>query len=49
MQNFENLEDMLINLDHNFNMITLSEVWNSEEKKATSRPGELRGYYEYLP
>ena len=47
-QNFENLEDLIINHDHVFDVIALSETWNSEEKKQHFKAGSLQGYHNFI-
>ena len=45
--NFENLEILLSNIEHKFDIIVLTEAWNSEEKKSCFSPGHLEGYQNY--
>ena len=46
--NFENLEVRLKNLDFEFDVVCLSEVWNCKAKKKSFLPGVLPGYREYM-
>ena len=46
--NFEKLELLLDNIDYNFDVIGLTETWNSEEKIHMFNPGILVGYQEYI-
>ena len=45
--NFENLEDHLIRLEFQFDLICLSETWNSNSRKAKFKPPVLNGYNTY--
>jgi len=47
-RNFENLEDLIINHDHVFDVIALSETWNSEEKNKHFIAGSLQGYHNFI-
>ena len=44
-QNFDNLEDLIINHEHTFNIIVLSETRNSEEKSKNFVAGSIKGYH----
>ena len=47
MHHFEYLENLLKDLgDHKFDIIALSETWNTENKKLTFRAGNLDGYHQ---
>ena len=45
--NIEQLEDLLHDLDHTFDIIALSETWNSEKTQLTFSPKRLEGYQDY--
>jgi hypothetical protein len=45
--NFDKLEQLIINLDHEFDVIALTETWNSNEKSHLFKPGLLEGYQPY--
>ena len=45
--NFENLEILLHNIEHNFDIIVLTETWKSEEKMSCFSPRHLEGYQKY--
>ena len=44
--NFERLHTQLVNLDHNFDIIALSEVWNPSSKNF--KPGKIDGHKNYV-
>ena len=46
-QNVENLEDLLHDLDHSFDIIALSETWNPEKSKDSFSAKRIDGYLEY--
>ena len=43
--NFENLETLIHDLDINFDVITLSETWNPENKNHLYQPPTLENYH----
>ena len=45
--NIGNLEDLLHDLDHTFDIIALSETWNPEKTKDTFLPKRIDGYLDY--
>ena len=45
--NFDDLNILLSTLKFDFDIIALTETWNSIEKKNTFNPGKLEGYYPY--
>ena len=45
--NINNLEDLLHDLDHSFDVIALSETWNPEKTCDTFLPKKLEGYLDY--
>ena len=47
-QNFENLEDLIVNHEHIFDIIALSETWNSDEKSQNFKAGNLQGYHDFI-
>ena len=44
MYNFGQLEMLLVDLDFKFDVIALTETWNSKKKGVTFDPGFLDGY-----
>ena len=46
--NFENLDLLITDLDFKFDIIALTETWNSNEKKHLFQAGNLAGYQQYL-
>ena len=46
--NIENLEDLLHDMDFPFDIIALSETWNSEKNKQNFSPKIIEGYHEYI-
>ena len=45
--NIENLEDLLSDLQFEFNIIALTETWNPEKTKDRFNPKVIPGYHEY--
>ena len=45
--NFEKLELLLYELNFKFDIIVLTETWNSETRKHLFNPGLLLGYLQY--
>ena len=45
--NFENLQNLIKNLDHSFNVISVSEAWIPESKSEQFNPEILEGYQKY--
>ena len=45
--NIENLEDLLHDMDHKFDIIALTETWNPEMKKSDFNPKRIEGYLDY--
>ena len=45
--NFENLEILLENLNHKFDIIALTETWNPEEKSKIFKAGHIADYQDY--
>ena len=48
MHNFDHLNYLLNNLNYKFDIIALSETWNSTQKVQNFRPGIIEGYHQYL-
>ena len=48
MGNFDKLQDHLIKLQHKFDIVGLSETWNSSSNRGKFKPGTLAGYHAYL-
>ena len=46
--NYENLEILLTNLDHKFDIISVSETWTSDSKQNSLKSGTINGYQSYL-
>ena len=46
--NYENLEILLTNLDHKFDIISVSETWTSGSKQNSLKSGTINGYQSYL-
>ena len=46
--NFDNLELLLHDLDHNFDIIALTETWNPENKKHLFSPKNIENYHDYI-
>ena len=45
--NIENLEDLLSDLQYEFNVIALTETWNPEKSKDRFTAKQIQGYHEY--
>ena len=45
--NFENLQNLIKNLDHSFSVISVSEAWTPESKSEQFNPEILEGYQKY--
>ena len=45
--NIENLEDLLTDLQYDFNVIALTETWNPEKSKDRFNAKHIPGYHEY--
>ena len=45
--NIEDLEDLLIAMNHKFDIIALTETWDSEKSKTEFKAKDLIGYHEY--
>ena len=45
--NHKNLQILLSNLQHNFDIISLTETWDQIEKRDTFMPNNLNGYHKY--
>ena len=45
--NFEKLEMLLYEMNHKFDIVALTETWNSETRKRLFNPGALLGYHQY--
>ena len=48
MGNFDKLHDHLIRLQHKFDIVGLSETWNSSSNRGNFKPGTLAGCHTYL-
>ena len=48
MGNFQHLNDHLARLDYHFDVICLSETWNSLTRKSNFKPGVIDGYEPFL-
>lgn len=46
--NFDNLQNLIYQLDYNFNVIALSETWNPRDKDHTFKIYDLEGYQRYV-
>ena len=47
-KNVSNLEDLLHDLDFSFDIIALSETWNSAKTRDSFRPKRIDGYLDYI-
>ena len=45
--NISKLEDLLHDLDYNFDIIALTETWNPEKSESTFSPKRIEGYLDY--
>ena len=46
-RHFENLQNLINNLDHSFGVISVSEVWAPESKSEQFNSEVLEGYQKY--
>ena len=45
--NFDNLQNLINNLDHQFSVVALSETWTPQNKNSLFKPQKLDGYQPY--
>ena len=45
--NIENLQTLICNLQHNFDIISLTETWNQTSKNDSFLPNNIEGYQKY--
>ena len=45
--NFDNLQNLIKNLDHQFSVVALSETWTPQNKKILFKPQKLVEYQPY--